>query len=575
MKHSLTGALAVLLAVTLVAPSAFFIASPQVHAQIVTFEVNPALVGTTPIIAAKTTFSALKDMLNLATSYTNTAANVAQQINSYVLMPLAFVMSGNLLKMMTAGIIAFVAGGINGTGAPQFVQNLQGHLQIVSDTKANAFFAQFSRNSNSPFAGAITSSLRTNYLQQTSMAGFFSANRNTLPQYSSNQNAYLAGDWSQGGIGAWFALTTQDQNNPYMLYQNSNKALATMVTSATDARQQELSWGQGMLSWCDEGATKETVNTGSIPKVACIDADGNDLPIRTPGSTIKAYLDRALGSAFGKLEGLGQLGPQVGNILGNIAKVINTIGLAQQIMGGTSGGLSGVIQSGPGGTSVLTQYRNDPGFLGVTPSNVYQSASTLPSAGSDKLSIISQYESAWNSIRATAVAASTTVARLATVCAANATNPSANSGGLDINLDAFARASATQAAAARAVLSGSIASVFAQSGTAFAVSTAARAMVAKVQSELNSSDPNVQSAGIANMATLQTMTPTMDDLGQAQQEAQTYGAYGTTASPAGSLTVTGGSLIDHMSLIATNAQTLLTTVCAPATYVIQNSGGGD
>ncbi len=571
MKTALARMLAVLLTVTLVVPSAFLIAPQLVQAQIpvtVTSDVSvPALTT-----AYKTTFSAIKATLNLITSYTNTAANVAEQINTYVLMPLAFVMSGDLLKMMTAATLSFVVGGTNGTGSMQFVVNAQGHLQIIGDTKAGAFFIQFSRNSNSPFSASITSSLRTNYLQQTSMAGFFAANRNTLPQYSSNQNAYLSGNFSKGGWSAWFALTTQDQNNPYMLYQKSNNALASVVQSAVAAREQMLSWGQGMLSWCDEGATKETVNKSSIPRVACIDEDGNELPIRTPGSVITAGLNKVLGGTQDKLVQLGQMGNQVGKILGNIGTVMNTVGLASQIMGGSSGGLSGVMQSGPGGTSAVTYYRDDPGYLGVTPSDVYQTASTLPSAGADKLSIISQYESAWNVIRTTAVSASTTVTRLATVCAANAANPSAS--GLNIDTAAFASASSAQAAAARAVLSGSIASVLAQANTASTTVASARAMVIQVQSQLNSSDPNVQSAGIANMATLQTMAPTMDDLGQAQQEAQTYGAYGTTASPAGSLTVTGGSLIDQMSLIATNAQTLLTTVCAPATYVIQNSGGG-
>ncbi len=560
-------ALAMLLIVALVTPSILLIAPQRAYASVPpvpVFEMNPLIVGPTPVIAKATTVSALKETLNLITSWTNTAANVAQQINSYVLMPLAFMMSGNLLKLMTADILAFVAGGTNGTGSPQFVQNLQGHLQIVGDTKANAFFVQFSRNSNSPFAGAITSSLRTNYLQQTSMAGFFAANRSTLPQ-----------DWSQGGsIPGWFALTT-GPDNPYLLDQRAEDRLFAVVRGATAAREQELAWGQGMLPWCGEGSSRETVNTSSIPKVACINEDGTPGTTQTPGSTIKAYQDRALGSTFGKLEELGQLGNQVGGILGNIATVMSTVGFAQQIMGGSSGGLSGVMQGGPGGSSVFLQYRNSPGYLGVTPTSIYQDAVTFPASGSSKTDIILQYENAWNSIRATAVAASTTVTRLATVCAANAANPSTASGGLNINLDAFASASAAQATAARVVLSGQIASVLSQADTAAANIATARAMIAKVQRALNSGDQTLQNAGMANMTTLLTMKPTADDLGQAQQEAQTYGAYSTTASPAGSLTVTGGSLVDNMSLIATNAQTLLTTVCAPETYLPPGLDSGD
>ncbi len=536
MNH-LTKVLAIILTVTLIAPAPILLASQQAQAAATSvIETGPNL-KTNIKTTFESTFTALKSALIEIHTFTTKLATEALWINQYVLQPLAFVMSGNLLKMMTASILAFVAGGINGTGAPQFVQNLQGHMQTIGDIKANAFLALFIRNSNSPFATAISSSMRDFYLQQTSLSGFFAANRNTLPY-----------NWSQGGLGVWFALTTQDQNNPYLFYQTSQSRLSTVVTSAIAAREQMLAWGQGMLSWCGEGSSKQTVNTSSIPKVACIDEDGTETPIKTPASVINSELQGALGSTRAKLQQLGQLGKEVGGILGDISMVMGTVGFAQQILGGSSDGLSGF------GTSAVTYYRDDPGYLGVTPSDVYQTASTLPSAGADKLSIISQYESAWNAIQATAVAASTTVTQLATVCTANATS-----------------ASSAQAAAARVALSGPIASVLAQANTASTTVASARAMVAKVQSQLNSGDQTLQNAGMANMETLRTMPPTASDLGRVQQDAKSFDLYGTTASPEGSLTVTGGSLVDQMSLIATNAQTLL-SVCAPATSDVNYSG---
>src|SRR3989344_7404995 len=283
-SRPLTTTLAILLTIVLAAPSAFLMAPQNVYAQWTTFEVNPALVATTPVIAAKTTFSAIKDTLNLISTYTNTAANVAMQINAYVLQPLAFVMSGNLLKLITASVLDFVIGKTNGTGAPQFVQDLNGNLQRVGDIQANAFFVQFGRNSNSPFASAITSSLRTNYLWNTSSAGFFAQNRNTMSQYSPNVNSYLNGDWSQGGVGAWFALTTQTQNNPYTFYQASQSHLASVVGSAQSARSQTLAWGQGFMSWCsaNDASTPMSeeefpVGGGTNPGDPCTNEDG------TPG----------------------------------------------------------------------------------------------------------------------------------------------------------------------------------------------------------------------------------------------------------------------------------------------------
>lgn len=548
---------AALLMSSLIVPVAF-LTSPQLAlAQgVPSFETNPA-------VYVNTTISAIKQTLSTALDITNTAANVADKINTWVLMPLAFVMSGQLLKMITASVLGFVAGALNGTGAPQFVQNLQGHLTRVGDTQAYAFFVQFNKNSNSPFSAAITSSLRTNYLQQTSLAGFFAANRSTLPQYAANPNAFLAGNWSQGGVRAWFALTTQDQNNPYILQQNSQNKLRDMVDSAVAAREQMLAWGQGFLSWCPSGSINVAENP--IAQVECIDhEDGLPVDAQTPGTTIKSFLDRTLGSTFGKLESLGQLGPQVNGILGNIAKVMSTIALAQNILGGSSGGLSGVIQGGPGGTATYLQYRNEPGFLGVTQQSVAQSAATIL-ADSDSLTILSEYEKSWNTIRGTAITASSSVATLAARCeTAASTNPETLSeSGIDVT--AYLSASRAQANAARSTLSTVIAPVFTRTGNAAALAAAKRAKIAEAQSSTDTKT-------IDAITSLQTMPPTAQELGQAQQDATSLG--GAKAIPPGSLNVSGGSLLDQMNLIATNA-TALTSVCEPQTYSPSFGGGSD
>ena len=248
-QHSLNIVLAIFLIITLIVPPVFFVAQQKTYAADAVTEVGPQLYNTLKT-SIETTISAAKLTLLTAYNLAEASAETALYVNTYVLQPLAFVMSGNLLKLITASVIDFVIGKTNGTGAPQFVQNLQGNLQTVGDTQALAFFAQFGRNSNSPFASAITSSLRTNYLQNTSSAGFWDANKCTLSASSPNIDDYLKGDWSQGGTDAWFALTTQDQNNPYTLYQRSQNQLASVVTSATAARLAELNWGQGFLSWC-------------------------------------------------------------------------------------------------------------------------------------------------------------------------------------------------------------------------------------------------------------------------------------------------------------------------------------
>jgi len=566
-QHSLNIVLAIFLIITLIVPPVFFVAQQKTYAADAVTEVGPQLYNTLKT-SIETTISVAKLTLLTAYNLAEASAETALYVNTYVLQPLAFVMSGNLLKLITASVIDFVIGKTNGTGAPQFVQNLQGNLQTVGDTQALAFFAQFGRNSNSPFASAITSSLRTNYLQNTSSAGFWDANKCTLSASSPNIDDYLKGDWSQGGTDAWFALTTQDQNNPYTLYQRSQNQLASVVTSATAARLAELNWGQGFLSWCSATVnpysdSSSPIVTGVNPGDPCINEDGTPGTIKTPGSTIKATLDKVLGSTQDKLVQMGSVANEITGILGNIATTMATVNFAQQLLGGpNSGGLFGVGQpSGSNSTSQLYQYRNSPGYLGVTDSTVYQEAAALPMSGSDVLNRVSQYQSAWNTISVAANAASTSVTSLASFCLSQqavASSTFANSNSL--YLANFMNISNAEINAAQTALTTEIAPIFAQVANASTVSAVATAMAQKVQNELNSSTPNSGIGGsyTADLQALQSMPPTMQDIANAEQGTQTFG--GATASPTGSLTVSGGSLVDQMNLISANA-TARKSVC--------------
>jgi hypothetical protein len=556
---------AIILSIVLIAPSVFFITPQKTHAQYPTIEVPGTL-------TFQSTITAIKSTLSTVLEASTEAAVVAQYINTYYLQPLAFIMSGNLMKLLTASVLDFVIGKTNGTGAPQFVQDLNGNLQRVGDIQANAFFVQFGRNSNSPFASAISSSLRTNYLWNTSSAGFFAQNRNTMSQYSPNVNSFLNGDWSQGGVGAWFALTTQTQNNPYTFYQASQSHLASVVASAQEARRAVLDWSQGFLSWCgasevdttasNDGTEMEGINPGD----ACTNADGTPGTIKTPGSTIKATLDKVLGGTQDKLVQIGSLAKEVNGILGNVATVLGTVQFASDILGGSnSGGLFGVGQtSATNPTSRLLQYQS-PGYLGVTESQVNKNAATLPVSGPDMLSRVAQYESSWNSIRGAANSASTTVASLASFCTTASNSQS--------DYPDFLSASATQASEARLAITTQIAPIFAQADVAFATITTARAMVQKIQIELNSGSVGVGSAYATDVITLQTMSPSASDVSMVQQEVQAFNM--ATAIPSGSLTVSGGSIIDRMSLISTNAEALKASVCEESVYRSNNNNSSD
>jgi hypothetical protein len=641
-KSPFAATLAILLTVTIIAPSTFLIAPQKVHAQGFPVYDNAAFWPTLKT-SVESTITAIKSTITAIAAPVAAAAEVAQQVNDYVLQPLAFVLSGNLLKLMTAGVISFVIGKANGTGIPQFVVDIRQSFQTVSDVHTLAYFDQYMRSSQSPYTGSIISALRKEYLNKTSLAGFWAANMDTLARSSPNVNAYLAGNWSQGGVGAWFALTTQIQNNPYTKYQNARDQLGNLIGpgagGATGVRAAELAQGNGFTNWCGssdgflgsitttatplaavaaaataanadytaaynaaaadptDAALQADVVTarnaadaaaaayaaaqassdvaaasspiGVNPGDPCTNADGTPGTIKTPGSVIVASLNKVLGGQQDSVVRMGNVGPEINKILGNIATIIKTVDFAVKILGGPgSGGLFGVDQSsGSNSTSRLMQYQNSPGNLGVTQASVYQTAATLPSSGFDKLSLVAQYESAWNSIRGAANTASTSVTSLASFCIAQqtiASNTLATSTlTTDItNLTNFMNTSNAQASAAQTALTTKIAPVLAQADTASTTIAAARAMVQKVQTELNSGAAGAGGAYAADIQTLQAMPPTLQDVANAQQGAQAFGT--SVANPAGSLNVSEGSSVDQMNLISTNATALRSVCTAPA-----------
>lgn len=575
MKLRFSSTLAVLLTFALIAPPVFLLVPQHVKAQYTVTEIGPNLL-TNIKTTVESTISAIRNTITSVASVTSAAANVAMQINDYVLQPLAFVISGNLVKAITSSVIAFVIGKANSTGLPQFITDLQASMQTVGDSQALAFFTQWGMNSKSPFASSIASSLRASYLRNTSVAGFWAANMDTLSRSSKDANRFLAGDWSQGGARAWFALTTQDQNNPYALYRRAQGQLGSLVSSAQTTRTIELNWGQGMMSWCggDKSSSNVSLAKGVNPGDPCTNSDGTPGTIRTPGSVILASLNKALGADQDQVARLGNVGPEINGILRNIATVAQTVQFGSQLLGDT-GGLFGVGQSsGASSMSRLSQYQNTQGNMGVTQSEVIENSATYLPSGADMGSRLTQYQSSWSTIRSSANTASTSVMALVNHCVSQAkaaqdiikaqddlyddgeTNPVVSIG----TLTNFVTASNAQANAAREALTNEIMPVFSQAAAADAIIATAKAMVEKVNGEAETarSDPDTYSADVT---ALQTMAPTASDAGNAQQDAQTFGT--ATAIPFGSLTVSGSSIVDRMNLISQNAESLKSSCDLP------------
>lgn len=641
--------LAAVLTVSLIAPSAFFFAPQKAHAQVLGTGVLPTtVVGETSPTALKrtleTTITAIKTSISAIAEVSSEAALIALQIDAYVLQPLAFVLSGNLLKIITQGVINFVIGKANGTGAPQFVADIQASLQLISDQTTLTYLDAYMRSSQSPYAGSIVSALRKDYLNKTSLAGFWAQNMDTLRRTSPNPYGYLRGNWLQGGVTTWFALTTQQQNNPYWLIQSSQGVLGSLIGpsigGATGSRVLDIRNGQGVVSWCGESdstlgafttdpraqaattraeqsadeaynaayqeaysanpnrSTQELIGIATVaaesarnsvmeqskaenaangkapllgvnPGDPCTRDDGTTGSIKTPGSVILAGLNKALGGQQDSVMRMGNVGPEINTILGNIATVIKTVDFAAKILGGPgSGGLFGVANaSGANTRSLLRQYADAPGNLGVTNSDVFTTAASLPSSGADMLSRVAQYESAANLIQAAVNTASTSVTSLIDFCTAQQTIASSTlNNAADLpKLAPFTAQSAAQIQAAQSALTTEIAPLYVRINVASSTIASARAMVQRVQDGLNSGNDAAGTQSIADMRTLGTMPPSAADVAEMQNDATVATpATSAVANPPGSLTVSAGTPIEQMNLISKNADALRSSCTAPA-----------
>ncbi|HEX5774533.1 MAG TPA: hypothetical protein VFY28_01045, partial [Candidatus Paceibacterota bacterium] len=115
-----------------------------------------------------------------------------------------------IIPSMTRSTVNWINSGFN--GSPAFVTDLRANLLAVSDAVANEFFNELFDEAasgivNSPYQDEIATAIRTGYYLST--GGKFSVrNPFTLDQYSNDPQAFLSGDFSQGGFNAFYATIT-------------------------------------------------------------------------------------------------------------------------------------------------------------------------------------------------------------------------------------------------------------------------------------------------------------------------------------------------------------------------------
>ncbi|MFA6278621.1 MAG: hypothetical protein WCS97_02325 [Candidatus Paceibacterota bacterium] len=607
----------VLLTVTFVVPAALFIAPREASAAqsaggcVVGLAAGLAGVTANKVIAVPTA-----DAAGGAGSWTTAGSTVGSCIYNLIVVPVLRQMIRTMLQDMTKATINWI-NNTPGTGQPSFVQNLALHMQQIGDAAAKSFVKQIAQTAigaglkNPYFGPAISLALMNNYQRQTTLAGFFATYACTLARNSLYPDKFLKGNWSQGGAGAWFALTTQPNNNPFMVYQAAQSVMLSQVTQAQTNTRQDLSQSGGFLSYCPGNTTSSTAAdtianwcsnckgaggtcdlktnecidptggksaatqwgtapaAGVAPQAPCTNPDGTPAKATTPGSTISSYLQANVNSGIGQLVSAQDLDAAIGQVV---------FALSNRVLGAT--GLFGSSQ--PSGSSNTTQ-------AAQTQQN--NSAASATASATSALTNVATYTKAFQDIEKSAQIASASLtayiqAEPSFVAQMASTTICSQQQSVVQTVTANAQAAFAQAQE-MLTPAGTIGSVFTSVNTAFESASTTKAIALKVQEEaavVPIEDPMQFSIDVASLA---QMPPGAIDVMNAQSDATATGAatalnwdgtkpaYG--AAPAMTLTVSGGTTVDRMNLISANAKGLIAsfqTELNTAQSVCSNSYGG-
>lgn len=350
------------------------------------------------------------DLANIATQLAVTNGQGTQDVLKCALDSLAWTIGKVAVQSITRSTVNWINSGFN--GSPAFVTDLQQNLNVLSDTVANNFFQQLNTatvgatgfNLTSPFQDQVTQQLRANYYKET--GSLLGGNQYNLSNYSSNPQAFLNGNFSQGGFNAFFSANSNPANNPFGAYLLASNALWSQIDAATAQRKSELDWGKGFLSWrgnCTPAKQQGTPTTqqqesneiagldsaglpaGSVTSTNLAQTDAcAGSPVKTPGSVVESQLEGVLGSGVQQLDLADSMNEIVSALFGQ---------LVNQVLG--SGGLSGVSQPASGGGSSYLSQATSPTQYSSQFSSL---ASGVTQNISNDLTTLQTYQANWQKI---------------------------------------------------------------------------------------------------------------------------------------------------------------------------------
>lgn len=289
------------------------------------------------------------DFLNHVQSLLQTFEQHQGTLYTYVLRPLAIAIARRAIQSILRATINWANNGFN--GSPAYATNLKNDMRTLGDQVANRFLRELglSGGIDSPFRNLVVDRVRVHYRRSTSDNAFFASSRYTLNRYSSDDAAFLRGDFHLGGLRAWVEAWRNPLNNPIGAFNSINSELQARITGAQGNRTLELSWGRGLMSWCrePEGGDNAVGGDGPVDLTPPPTGGSPDCDIETPGSWLHSHIEKALNSNIDQLVSADDLDELVGALLSAFTnKLLGEDGLAGLSQPSSGGGLSYVDELG-------------------------------------------------------------------------------------------------------------------------------------------------------------------------------------------------------------------------------------
>ncbi len=332
---------ALLIALTLVAPSFFIAATPKAEAQTgilgciagaFGFNIGAAAtsLGGGAIGGAVGLFVPVWTMADTSVPAVATqTATGALTFKECVLDAIVWALKNIIIPQLTASIVEWINSGF--TGLPTFLGNPQEFFLDLADIIAGEFiFGGPLDFLCSPFQLQVQVDLQLEYAAPASgetgrLACRLSDVYGNVADAVTQFQDFISGSFQSGGFPAWFSLTMKPQNNPYGSFLAAQAEMGIRVRNKQGAEFSLLSWGDGFLSITDPA-------TGQVI---------------TPGQYISRELEDWTGAPLAQLE----VADEIDEILGALFQL-----LVRTLL---EGGVGNASVAGAGGQSALQQIRDE------------------------------------------------------------------------------------------------------------------------------------------------------------------------------------------------------------------------